>query len=384
MEMNFEPLKDFLDYYLPMLGIPGSDTVIYKGREEVFRYTAGFDSKSLGTPVRRDALYNIYSCTKIATCVAATQLIERGEIVITDPVYAYFPEYRNLKIKAVRDDGTIEIRDAKKPMLIKHLLTMTSGLDYNLERPGIMRVKERTLGRCPTLDVVRAFAEDPLDFEPGEHYKYSLSLDVIGGIVELVSGMKLGDYMKENIFDPLGMKNTFFGFREERRYDMATMYQYDPATKSAAEIPVDKVAYNFGPEYESGGAGLISCVDDYILLADALTHLGLGKNGNRILSETAVNLMRKNQLSEAQLSEFRSAVHSIGYGYGFGVRTNMTPEDAGNLSTVGEFGWDGAKLCYLSSDPERKISVFHAEHMGGLHSVVEPRLRNLVYSCLEY
>lgn len=382
--MNFEPLKDFLDYYLPMLGIPGSDTVIYKGREEVFRYTAGFDNKALGTPVRRDALYHLYSCTKIATAIAAAQLMERGEIVITDPVYAYFPEYRNLKVKEVMPDGTVEIRDAKKPMLIKHLLSMTSGLDYDFNRPGILRCKERTDGRCPTLDIVRALAEDPLLFDPGEKYKYSLSLDVMGGIIELVSGMKLGEYMKENIFDPLGMKNTFFGFREERRYDMATHYNYDSATKSAVEIPVETNVTNFGTEYESGGGGLVSCVDDYILIADALTHLGLGKNGNRILSESAVNLMRKNQLSPSQLADFQSAVHFEGYGYGFGLRNNMNPEVAGNLCTVGEFGWDGAKLSYLSADPARKISVFHAEHMGGLHSVVIPRLRNLIYSCLDY
>lgn len=382
--MNFEPLKDFLDYYLPKLGIPGSDTIIYKGRDEVFRHSTGFDSISLGTPVRRDALYNLFSCTKIATCVSVTQLIERGEIVITDPVYAYFPEYRNLKVKTVSDDGRVEIRDAKNPMLIKHLLTMTSGLDYNPRRPGILRVKEKTEGKCPTLEIVRALAEDPLDFDPGEHYQYSLSHDVLGGIIELVSGMKLSEYMKENIFDPLGMKNTFFKVPEHRKCDLATMYRFDAATKSAIEVPADRHELFFGDEYESGGGGLISCVDDYILLADALTHLGLGKNGNRILSESAVNLMRKNQFNELQLSEFHKSVHFRGYGYGFGVRTNINPESVGNLSSVGEFGWDGAKMAYFSSDPERKISIFHAEHMDGLHSIMQPRFRNLVYSCLDY
>ncbi len=382
--MNFEPLKNFLDYYLPMLGIPGSDTSVWVGREEVFRHSSGYDSLADRTPVRRNALYHLYSCTKIATCVAATQLIERGEIVITDPVYAYFPEYKDLKVKKANPDGSIEICDAKKPMLVKHLLTMTSGLDYSFDRPGILRAKERTGGRCPTLDMVRAFAEDPLDFEPGEGYKYSLSLDVIGGIVELVSGMKLGDYMRENIFEPLGMKNTFFGFPEHRRADMAHQYDYDTSLKIAKEIPVDDRFYYFGPEYESGGAGLISSVDDYVLLADALTHLGLGKNGNRILSESAVNLMRTNQLAPSKLSVFREWVQLGGYGYGFGVRTNMNPEESGNLASVGEFGWDGARLAYFSSDPAKKVSVFHAEHMGGLHGIVEPRLRNLVYSCIDY
>lgn len=382
--MNFTPLKNFLDYYLPMLGIPGSDTSVYVGREEVFRHTAGFDSLSLKTPVRRDALYNLYSCTKVATCVAATQLIERGEIVITDPIYAYFPEYRNLSVRVKNPDGSTDIADAKKPMLIKHLLTMTSGLDYNLFRPGIQRVKEATGGRCPTLDIVRALSEDPLDFEPGERYQYSLSLDVIGGLIELVSGQSLGEYMKENIFEPLGMKNTFFGFSEERRADMACQYSFNQELKFAEEIPVEQNNFVFGPEYESGGAGLISSVDDYVLLADAITHLGVGKNGSRILSEAGVNLMRKNQLTASQLKDFRTCAQNMGYGYGFGVRTNMDPEEAGNLASVGQFGWDGAKLSYFSSDPERRVSVFHAEHMGALHSIVQPRLINIVYSCLDY
>ncbi len=381
--MNFEPLKNFLDYYLPLLGIPGSDTSIYVGREEVFRHSTGFDNLRLQTPVRRDALYRLYSCTKVATCVAATQLIERGEIVITDPVYAYFPEYKNLTVKTVRADGSVEITEAKNPMLIKHLLTMTSGLDYNVDRSGIRRVKAATDGRCPTLDIARALAEDPLEFEPGEQYKYSLSLDVMGGIIELVSGMKLSEYMKKNIFEPLGMKNTFFNLPEERRADLATQYKYDPVAKMAVEIPNELQICDFGPEFESGGGGIISCVDDYILLADALTHLGLGKSGNRILSESAVNLMRKNQLTASQLAKFHESVQFTGYGYGFGVRTNMCPEEAGSLSSVGEFGWDGAKLSYLLSDPSRELSVFHAEHMGGLHSIVEPRLCNLIYSCLD-
>jgi len=97
--MNFEPLKEFLDTCLPMLAVPGSDTVIYKGHEEVFRYQSGYDDIRLKTPVRPDALYHMYSITKVSTCVAATQLIERGEIMITDPVCAYFPEFKNIMVK---------------------------------------------------------------------------------------------------------------------------------------------------------------------------------------------------------------------------------------------------------------------------------------------
>ncbi len=382
--MNFQPLKDFMDNYLPMLGVPGSDIVIYKDHEELFRYQSGFDSLSEGTLVRADALYNMYSCTKVATCIAATQLIERGEILASDPVYAYFPEYADIKVKHVLPDGTVEIRPAEKVLTIEHLLTMTGGLDYDINRPGIRRVIEETNGRAPTLEIAKALAEDPFIFEPGTKYQYSLCLDVIGGIVELVSGMPLGEYFEKNIFEPLGMTETSFGFTDEKLSRLACQYNLDLLTGEITEIPKSHNVFVFGSEYQSGGAGLISSVRDQILLADALANDGVGKNGNRILSKAGVRLMSANHLSASCQKDFTDAVGQCkGYGYGYGVRSNMTPELCGNLSPVGEFGWDGAKGSYLSCDPVNRVAIFYAEHMGGLHPIILPRLRNVVYSCLD-
>ena len=372
-----------MDGYLPMLGVPGTDIVIYKDHEEIFRYQSGFDSLQYGTPVNPNALYHMYSCTKVATCVAATQLIERGEILATDPVYAYFPEFADIKVKHTLPDGTVEIRPAEKVLTIEHLLTMTGGLDYDLNRPALRRVIEETEGRAPTLDVVRALAEDPFIFEPGSRYQYSLCLDVIGGIVELVSGMTLGEYFEKNIFEPLGMTETSFGVTEEKLARMATQYQLDPLTGVATEIPKDQNAFNFGTEYQSGGAGLISSVRDQILFADALANYGVGKNGNRILSKAGVELMSANHLDPESLADFTKLGQVKGYGYGYGVRTNLTPALGGNLSPVGEFGWDGARGSYFSCDPKNRVAFFYAEHMGGLHPVILPRLRNVVYSCLD-
>ena len=380
--MNFQPLKDFMDGYLPMLGVPGTDLVIYKDHEEIFRYQSGYDSIKFGTPVNPNALYHMYSCTKVATCVAATQLIERGEILASDPVYAYLPEYADIKVRHVRPDGRVEIKSAKNVLKIEHLLTMTAGLDYNLQRPGILRAIERTGGRAPTLDIVRALAEDPFDFEPGTKYQYSLCLDVIGGLVELVSGMSLGDYFKENIFEPLGMDETSFDLTEDRLARLATQYQFNALTGEREELPKTYNPFAFGTEYHSGGAGLISSVKDQILLADALANDGVGKNGNRILSKAGVELMSANHLSPSCLEDFRNIGQVKGYGYGYGVRTNMDPAYGGNLSPVGEFGWDGARGSYFSCDPKNRVAFFYAEHMGGLHPVILPRLRNVVYSCL--
>ena len=382
--MKFQTLRDFMDFYLPMIGVPGSDLVIYKDHNEVFRYQSGFDSLRHRTPVRTDALYNLYSCTKVATCVAATQLIERGEILASDPVYAYFPEYKDIKIKVTNDKGEQSIVPAKNVLTIEHLLNMRGGLDYDHNRPAVQRVIKETDGRAPTLDIVRALAEDPFDFEPGDRYQYSLCLDVMGGIIELVSGMSLGEYMKKNIFDPLGMKDTSFSIDERTAQRLATQYDYDAVNGCPKEIPSDYNWLRFGSEYESGGAGLISTVADQILFADALANYGVGKNGNRILTRRGIELMRANHLSPEQTAVFAKDDHFRGYGYGYGVRTNLTPTLVGNLSPVGEFGWDGAKGSYFSADPENKVAIFYAEHMGGLGRIVQPRLRNIIYSCLGY
>ncbi len=383
--MNFEPLKEFLDNCLPNLGIPGSDTVVYKGRQEIFRYQSGYDSIENKTPVNPYALYHMYSVTKVSLAIAAAQLIERGEIMITDPVSAYFPEYKDLTVKAVNPDGSEEIRPARSPLLIKHLISMTGGLDYNLNNPGIERVKRETGGKCPTLDIVKAIAEQPLLFDPGSDYKYSLCLDVMGGVIELVSGKKLSEYMNDNIFMPLGMRNTSFGLTDSKMERLATQYVYDDQSKSAREVAKNYNPYVFGSEYDSGGAGLISSVEDQIILAVALTHKGLGRNGYRILSPYTVDLMRTNILSDKQINTFhKHGNHAAGYGYGWGVRTNICPETSGNLMPKGEFGWDGARLSYLSACPESGISIFHAEHMGKFHGTVIPRLRNIIYSCLDY
>ncbi len=376
--MNFNKLKDFLDYYLPMLGVPGSDTVVFKDHEEIFRYKSGFDNLRTRTPVRKDAIYNLYSCTKIATCVAALQLIERGEMLVTDPVHIYFPEYKNLTVS----NGTASPAKANSPMLIKHLFSMTSGLDYNTNRASISHVKIASAGKCPTLDIVRALPQDPLLFNPGECYNYGLSHDVLGGLVELISGMRLSEYMKKNIFDPLGMKDTGFYIEEKNLGRLASQYTYDSVGRCAIEIPALNNDFRFGSEYESGGAGLYSTVDDFILLMDALANGGVGKNGNRILSSRSIDLMCSPLLTAEQLKQF-AVLHNTGYEYGYGVRVMRDPAAAGSLVHKGTFGWDGMRMCVAASDPEERIAIFHAEHIDSMNSIVLPRLMNVIYSCID-
>ncbi len=379
--MDFQPLIDFMEGYLPMLGVPGADISIYKDHEEIFRYSAGYENLSRLTRVRPDALYHMYSITKISTAVAATQLIERGDILTTDPVYAYIPEYRDLTVKVTEPDGSVSIRPAATAMTVEHLLTMTSGLSYDVDRDSIKNVVKSTDGRAPTLEIVKALAADPLEFDPGTAYKYSLSLDVLGALIEVASDMSLAEYMQKNIFEPLGMKDTTFGVPDSKRDRLATQYSFDHRLGFPMEVPLTENHLVFGSEYLSGGAGLVSSVDDQILLADALAHYGVGKNGARILSRRGVELMSANHLSPDVLMTF-DIPHCRGYGYGYGVRSNIDPASAGNLSPVGEFGWDGMRGSYMHIDPKNGLAAFYAEHLGGMHPLILPRLRNVIYGCL--
>ncbi|MBO7196951.1 MAG: beta-lactamase family protein [Clostridia bacterium] len=380
--MNFSRLRDFLDYYLPMLGVPGSDTVIYRDHQQIFRHQSGYDNLKYRTPMRSDAIHHLYSCTKIVTCVCALQLIERGEILINDPIHVYFPEYKNLKVARRGSDGKIREEKAKNPMLIRHLFSMTSGLDYNIRRSSIERVKSETDGRCPTLDIIRALPDDPLVCEPGEKYCYGLSHDVLGGLVELISGMKLGDYMKKNVFDPLGMKDTTFEIGNNNYERIACQYDYDSVGRCAVDIPKDSNIMQFGSEYQSGGAGLLSTVDDFILLTDALANGGVGKNGARILSGASVELLRASSLTPEQSEGFEYSFN-VGYHYGLGVRVMSDPAKSGSLVPKGAFGWDGKKMCLSVSDPKNKIAIFHAEEIDGMNPIIIPRLLNVIYSCFD-
>ncbi len=380
--MNFNPLKDFLDYYLPMLGIPGSDTVIYKNHEEVFRHQSGIDSRRLLTPMRKDAIYNVYSASGVLTCIAAMQLVERGELLVTDPLYAYIPEFRDVKVRVKDEAGnTVGTVAPSMPITLKHLFTMTSGIGECSGDEAVRSAIERTSGQADTVEIVKSFATVPLEADPGAKHTGGLSLDVLGAVVEIVSGVRLSEFLKNNVFEPLGMKNTSFGIDTSDYSRLASIYELDATSADAVEIPSYKCDRRLGCRYESGGYGIASTVEDFAVLADTLASDGVSKNGERIISEYALDVMTKNVLEPSQLAAFSSGVNA-GYGFGYGLSVNVAPESIGNLAPRGEFFCDGGKNVFMSCDRESGVSVFHAQNLCDFNRISIPRIRNLVYSCL--
>lgn len=257
---------------------------------------------------------------------------------------------------------------------------MTAGFDYNLNSESVKKYQKETEGKFPTRMIAKALSEQPLGFEPGTRWNYSLCHDVLGAFIEVVSGMKFSEYLKKNIFEPLGMNDTGFERNEKIYSQMFPQYLFDNETQKANEIGKEASNFVLGTEYESGGAGLISTADDYIKFADALANGGVGKDGIRILSPRTIDLMRENRLSESVIKDF-NWVQLAGYGYGLGVRTMMNRGKGGAIGQVGEFGWGGAAGAYVMIDPDNNISVFYGQHMlNNLEPFIHPRIRNLVYS----
>jgi len=222
-----------------------------------------------------------------------------------------------------------------------------------------------------------------------------LSHDVLAAVIEIISGKKFRDYIKENIFDPLEMKNSYY-HNEKVQHLMAEQYMYvnskeTDIVKLQAEAGKrkegkivnvgKKVDLIFGPEYDSGGAGITTTVSDYSKLAAALSNQGKSNNGERILSPGTIELMRTNQLSDSQKETYRWK-QLKGYGYGLGVRTLTDVALSGTTGSIGEFGWGGAAGATVLVDPDRKISMFYAHHMRNpQEGYYQPRIRNVLYSC---
>lgn len=387
--MNFDKLKDFLDF-LTSWRIPGNSVSVCLNGKEVFSYSSGYSDLKNKIPMQNDKLLYIYSCSKLTTVVAALQLYEKGLYLLDDPLYDFIPEYRTMYIKST-DGCNIK---AKNPITMRHLFTMTSGLTYDTDTAAFEKAKKLTNGKMDTLTVIKCLAEDPISFEPGSKWQYSLSHDVLAGAVEVISGMKFSEYVTENIFKPLEMNNTFYHaetikdkmceqyhFKNSDETNIGKLQCADTSQNRAGGTIINQGKENvdiFGTNYDSGGAGIITSISDYSKLCNSLAN-GDGK----LLSSGTVDLLRTNQLTDKMINEDFTWEQLKGYGYGLGVRTLIDKAKSGTTGNIGEFGWGGAAGATVLIDPDIKLSMFYAHHMlNPQESYYQPRLRNVLYSCI--
>lgn len=335
----FEKLKGFLDSFLD-LGLPGFDLSVYKDGVPAFRYMNGYSDLENKTPVNGKEIYNIYSCSKVLTCVAAMQLWEKGLFSLEDRLCDYMPEFAEMKVKT--EDG---VKKAENPILIKHLFEMTAGFSYNGLSENMMKARAETGGRCPTRETMKYLAKDPLLFEPGERWEYSLAHDVIAAFTEVVSGEKFENYVKKNIFTPLGMNRSTFMLADSELDKVSSQYRFE----NGKAVNIGKtISYKYGSEYASGGAGCITSVDDYMKFLEAL------RVGDVILSKETIDLMATDRLTDKQKSTYWTRES---HGYGLGIRCPM------GHPLYPDFGWGGAASAYLAVDRKNDISLYFGTHM---------------------
>ncbi|WP_337102636.1 serine hydrolase domain-containing protein [Paenibacillus sp. YIM B09110] len=377
--MDFKPLASFIDR-VTSWRIPWAEVLVIHRNETVFRYRNGFANLEERTPIEEGSIFNIYSMTKIMTCVAALRLVEKGAIHLNDPLSDYLPEYAEMNVKKKLASGEAVLERAERPIRVRDLFTMTAGFSYDFEAPSIQEVIERTRGKVPTRSFAEALAKEPLSFEPGTRWNYSLCHDVLGALIEVVDGRLFSAYIRDEITGPLGMLDTDFNLSEAQRSRLAPQYEYrEELGKSERK---DGNPYRIGTEFDSGGAGLLSTVSDYALFLNALTNRGTSTDGARIISPAMIDLMRTDHLTDRMRDDFFWDPMQ-GYGYGLGVRTHISKAGSGSLSPIGEFGWSGAAGCMAIIDPESQLTVMYAQHLlNNQEPYVHPRLRNVVYSCL--
>lgn len=342
------------------LGVPGCSISIRKDHEEIYRYICGVRDRETRVPMTGEEYFYLFSCTKPITVTAAMQMIEKGYFTLDTKVADFLPEYDDVM---VNENGVLV--KPSEPITVHHLMTMSAGLDYNIS-------KDRTgdLDTLTTRQMASQMCRKPLLFHPGDRFKYGICLDVLASVMEEASGVRFGEYLQKNIFEPLGMMHTGFN---RNASPMAAQYNC-PEENGGIVYIGDQQPFLFNSHYESGGAGLVSTLDDYALFADAMACEGIGKTGARILTRASIDALRENQMGTFVRDPEFSCYAGPGYGYGLGVRT-LINKSQGQRSPLGEFGWDGANGAFVILDPENHLSVSFMQHIRNW-----PRLMGKFYA----
>lgn len=373
-------------------GPTGCALSVIQNREQLYEGYLGVADLETKKPIGPDTIYRIYSMTKVVTCVAALILYERGKFLLTDPLEEYLPEFKDPKIFESIHNGEIKVVPSPRSIQIKDLFTMTSGLTYGGQGTEVERQVSKVMAELTKREKVgkqqgtavrtlsRALARIPLEFEPGTHWKYGLSHDVLGALIEVISGKTFGEFLNEEIFAPLGMYDTFFRVPEHKSDRVCSLYDRADDGTMTKNTFLDNHSEPT-PIFESGGAGLWSTLYDYSRFAQMLASGGT-LDGAKILGSKTIELMASNHINAEMLPEL-GWNYENGYGYGLGVRVMMNREIGGSNSTLGEFGWSGLAGTYVFIDPKEKLSAVYMQQMlPNFEQYHQPRIRNVIYGTL--
>ncbi|MFN2287208.1 MAG: serine hydrolase domain-containing protein [Chromatocurvus sp.] len=371
----------------------GGEAVIARRGKVAYRQTWGMSDREAGDPATTDTLYRIYSMTKPVTAVAMMLLYEEGRFQLNDPLARHLPEFADLKVlEGSGEDGDPVLRDPARAPTIRDLMRHTAGMTYGVFGNTAVDSAYRETGllQSPDLETfTRRLATLPLQYDPGERWHYSVAVDLQGRLVEVLSGMAFADFLRERIFEPLGMEDTAFVLSPEQRPRLAQLYSpegtqiswNDPwqlSQSQALEVADPRLSEAFidGGYFASGGAGLVSSTSDYLRFSQMLLNGG-EFDGVRLLSPRTVEHMRRNHLSGIG----RESLTSAG-GFGLGVAVTVDPGVGGEIGSAGSYGWGGAAGTRFWVDPEEDLIAIFMTQSVPHQTQLGDQFRTLVYQAL--
>ncbi len=373
--------------------IAGCQITVVRGGHVGYSRSLGLMDREQATPMADDAIFRIYSMTKPIASVALMQLYERGQFQLLDPVHRFIPEWRTLQVGEVQEDGSMALVKPRRPMNMRDVLMHMTGLPGSLfpDNPIDEAFAEarRSLGREQTLESVTALlAEHPLKFHPGTHWNYGLSTDIVGRLVEILSGQRFDDYLRAELFEPLGMADTGFYVPEESLGRLAACYQYRPANSPRLMEGEFANRVKRPQPYLSGAGGLVSTTHDYVAFCQMLANGGQ-LDGRRVLGRKTIELMTSNHLpggatlADLAMGGFGEAgFEGVGFGLGFAV--GLGPAATAMAGSAGEYYWGGAASTAFWVDPtEDLFVVFMTQLFPSIAYPFRAQLRALVYQAID-
>ena len=359
----------------------GVSLLLARNGEIADTFAVGFRNRELGLPMSRDTIVRVYSMTKIVVSIAALTLLEEGSLGLLDPVSDYLPEFRDLYVLV---GGTVQdpqLVPADKPLTIQHLFTHTSGLIY--EAPGELIgefYRSLTEEDSESLkQLVSRVARLPLRWHPGTRFEYGFSTDVLGRVIEVVSGLRLDAYLSARILEPLEMIDTAYAVTGTRRERLTKVYEHGIGGALWQAPSLQGEVVEGRRNFPTGGSGLFSTLDDFARFGQMLCNGG-ELLGVRIIGRKTWELMVANHLTGLAVP-----FHNLGVGHGFGLGVGVRLDNglAGTLGTIGSFGWTGMATTYCRIDPaEKLVALCFAQHLPYDEHGLFQRFANLCYQAL--
>jgi len=315
---NLTYLDDFLKERVER-GPVGCGCAVAQDGRILYEGYYGYADLEKGRPITPDSVYRQFSMTKVVVCTAAMMLFERGRFLMNDPIYEYFPEWRDTMVAEENEDGAILIRPVKSPIRVKDCFSMAMGIGYDGDDYTHRVMKQvranlrKSVGDYTLRQDIHAMAQVPVRFDPGTHFLYGFGHELVAGLIEVVSGKKVSEFLQEEIFDPLEMKSTGYRYFCDTMARMVTPYHMQEDGSRVPTTAMFDERHEPDAKYEAGGAGLFSTVRDYLTFSQMLACCGNWK-GQQIIGRKTIDLMRSNLMNEQQLKDFQNS-YLDGYGY---------------------------------------------------------------------